>query len=402
MSTAPRTPANVVVSYDFLPKIGGAHSWLYETYRRWHSPVQVVTLAPARDEPERREQQEFDAQQHGQLGILRRLAPLAGINLLDPRCALRFWAHRGEISRAAGSGHVVLHALRAFPEGISAALVRMSRGANCSLVTYAHGEELLIAQTSRQLRLAARLAYEKSNLVIVNSESTRRLVLEVCPSVRTECIHPGVDADLFKLDARQIEQQRADWNVAPGEIVIATVARMEPRKNHEAVLRALLTLRREGLAVSYVCAGDGEQRAHLEELVRSLGLQPWVRLLGRVTDAQKRAIFAAADIHAMPSVQSGSLIEGFGIVFLEAAAAGRPSVCGKIGGQSEAVLDGETGLVVDGADEGAVAGALRRLAMDAGLRTRMGENGRRWAQRHDWPQTVAKTRAAIEAALGFA
>ena len=104
----------------------------------------------------------------------------------------------------------------------------------------------------------------------------------------------------------------------------------------------------------------------------------------------------------MPSVQSGSLIEGFGIVFLEAAAAGRPSVCGKIGGQSEAVLDGETGLVVDGSDEAAVAAALRRLATDAGQRARMGENGRRWAQEHDWPRTVAKTRAAIEAALGFA
>ena len=71
-----------------------------------------------------------------------------------------------------------------------------------------------------------------------------------------------------------------------------------------------------------------------------------MRFTGAVSDAEKKLIFAACDIHAMPSVQLGEMIEGFGIVFLEAAAAGKPSICGNIGGQAEAVLDGRTGLVV--------------------------------------------------------
>lgn len=400
MSAAASPPADLVVSYDFLPKIGGAHLWLYEVYRRWHAKVTVVTVQPAVDADERREQAAFDAQDHGQLRILRRLEPIAEINLLDPRCLRNFYDHCQEISRLVPRGRVQLHALRAFPEGIAAALFRLSRPGRCRLVTYAHGEELLIAQTSTQLRLAARLVYGASDLVIVNSESTRRLVRELCPTAKTECIHPGVDAGGYDLPDNEISRQRRAWGVPDGELVVATVARMEPRKNHEAVLRAVRLLRDEGFCVHYVCGGEGEQRRYLSDLVQSLDLQRWVQLPGRVSDLEKRRIFAAADIHAMPSVQCGPLIEGFGIVFLEAAAAGRPSICGTVGGQSEAVLDRQTGLVVDGSDLTAVAGAMRQLSTDAELRARMGESARRWAQEHDWPRVVAKTNDAVRKAMG--
>ncbi len=100
-----------------------------------------------------------------------------------------------------------------------------------------------------------------------------------------------------------------------------------------------------------------------------------MRFTGAVSDAEKKLIFAACDIHAMPSVQLGEMIEGFGIVFLEAAAAGKPSICGNIGGQAEAVLDGRTGLVVDGADLDRVADALRSLVRDRALRQRLGRAG---------------------------
>ena len=97
----------------------------------------------------------------------------------------------------------------------------------------------------------------------------------------------------------------------------------------------------------------------------------------------------------MPSVQLGEMIEGFGIVFLEAAAAGKPSICGNIGGQAEAVLDGRTGLVVDGSEPGArrrraaIAGAGRRAA------PALGREGLAWAREHDWSGRVAKTLRAI-------
>jgi phosphatidylinositol alpha-1,6-mannosyltransferase len=93
------------------------------------------------------------------------------------------------------------------------------------------------------------------------------------------------------------------------------------------------------------------------------------------------------------------MIEGFGMVFLEAAAAGVPTVCGNTGGQPEAVLDMETGIVVDGRDPVGVASAVRQLATDPELRRRLGEHGRRWAAAHAWEHVVERTRQAIQDTL---
>ena len=116
-----------------------------------------------------------------------------------------------------------------------------------------------------------------------------------------------------------------------------------------------------------------------------------MRFPGSVSEVEKRVLFAAADVHAMPSVQLGEMIEGFGIVFLEAAAAGVRSICGNSGGQMEAVRDGETGLVVDGRESSDIAVALRKLANNAELRRQMGSNGRRWASGFDWSKVCART-----------
>ena len=97
----------------------------------------------------------------------------------------------------------------------------------------------------------------------------------------------------------------------------------------------------------------------------------------------------------MPSIQHGEMIEGFGIVFLEAAAAGVPSICGNVGGQAEAVVRGKTGLVVDGASLYDVKRAIRRLATDKSMRVMMGREGRKWAENHDWDHVVEATWEAI-------
>jgi phosphatidylinositol alpha-1,6-mannosyltransferase len=124
-----------------------------------------------------------------------------------------------------------------------------------------------------------------------------------------------------------------------------------------------------------------------------------VRFPGAIPDSEKRLLFAASDIHLMPSVQRGNVTEGFGIVFLEAAAAGIPSVCGKAGGQPEAVRHMQTGIVANGEDLNDVAAAVRRLASDSGLRLQLGEQGRAWAAEHAWDRVVERTRSVIQNAL---
>jgi len=165
------------------------------------------------------------------------------------------------------------------------------------------------------------------------------------------------------------------------------------------VIRALAELREEGLAVGYVCAGDGEERCSLKDMADKLDLTQWVHFPGEVTEHDKKLIYGASDIFAMPSIQVGEMIEGFGIVFLEAAAAGLPSICGNTGGQTEAVLHGKTGIVVDGTSLVEVCRAIRSLVKQPQIRTELGRQARTWAEKHDWANVVEQTRAAIGGAL---
>jgi phosphatidylinositol alpha-1,6-mannosyltransferase len=236
-------------------------------------------------------------------------------------------------------------------------------------------------------------------LIVANSESTRRLVNQLCPNGKTACVHPGVDPVSFQICAEEVAKYRASWKWPAGTVVLSTMARMEPRKNHRMGIEVLQKLRCEGIPLAFVCAGDGEERTRLEEMAKETGLREWIRFPGAISEQEKRLLFAASDIYVMPSIRVGEMIEGFGIVFLEAAAAGVPAVCGNTGGQPEAVLDMQTGIVVDGRDLNDVASAVRNLAINPQLRRNMGERGRLWAAEHAWEHVVERTREAIQDAL---
>jgi phosphatidylinositol alpha-1,6-mannosyltransferase len=390
--------ANIVVSQDFLPKIGGAHAWLYESYRRWRSPVRVLTKSYSEHAQIAESEREFDRAGHDSIEIFREIMPPGELGLRLP-CLKSYIRQLRSIHRLGGTGPVILHCLRAFPDGFGGALYKLLRPRSAMLVVYAHGEEVLIANTSRQLRLMAKCAYETADLIIANSESTRRLVNQLCPNSKTVCVHPGVDPLSFQAAAEEVAKYRASWGWPAGTVVLSAIARMEPRKNHRMLIRVLGKLRSEGLPLAFVCAGEGEERVHLVEMVAAMGLQGWSRFPGAVSEHEKRLLFAASDIYAMPSIQVDEMIEGFGIVFLEAAAAGVPSVCGNTGGQPEAVMDMETGIVVDGQNLYDVASAVANLATNPELRRNMGERGRVWAAEHAWESVVERTEEAIHAAL---
>ena len=130
-----------------------------------------------------------------------------------------------------------------------------------------------------------------------------------------------------------------------------------------------------------VVVGEGPDRARLDEMARSLGLDGRVRFLGAVSDEHLARCYAEAAVFALPSrcrVGPRAEGEGFGLVLLEAAAMGLPVVAGRSGAVPEVVRDGETGLLVDPEDPRAVAEAVVRLLADRDLARRMGETGRRW------------------------
>jgi len=387
---------DIILSQDFFPKLGGAHSWLYEVYRRWPTKVIYLTSFQSDDLQDCTQQQEFDRLNHGQLEIIRDGLNLAKINLLELHCIKRYLQILKRTKKIAGKAFATLHCLRAFPDGFAGLLFKRLKLGKTKLVTYAHGEEILIAGTSRQLMLMTKAVYAGSDLVICNSRNTVQMVKAICPEANTVCIHPGVDSSAYKLPQQDIAAYRSKWGWTSDTVIISTIARMELRKNHAAVIRAVSALRGQGLSIAYICGTSGDEHEKLKALTKSLNIGNAVQFTGTLTDKEKKLTYCASDIHAMPSIRSGDLIEGFGIVFLEAAAAGIPSISGSNGGQSEAVLHEKTGLVVDGSNNEEIIKAIRILASDELMRRQMGIEGRKWAVQHDWSLIVEKTSSAIK------
>lgn len=386
---------HIVLSQDFFPAVGGAHLWLYEVYKRWPEPVKAI-VSDYTPEPVLAERQtSFDQLDHGHLSITRHQYIFTDLNLFG----LSFYQKTRQIHKLinmhCSPRNVTIHCLRAYPEGFVAALYKRLHGNKPKLVIYAHGEEVVTAHTSRQLGWMAKLAYKSADCIIANSLSTQNLINDFCTHPNVNIIHPGVDIQSFGCNEAEVKAQRQKWGFSENEIVLVAISRMEPRKNHARVLRAIAELRMQGIPVVSVMASSGDEKPKLQQLARDLGIVDVVRFPGYIEDRERVLSFAAADIHVQPSVQEGSMIEGYGIVFIEAAAAGTPSISGNVGGQAESVLDGKTGIVVDGTDQSKLTESIKNLAENNVLRLRMGRAGKAWAQKNDWSEISNKTLTII-------
>jgi phosphatidylinositol alpha-1,6-mannosyltransferase len=140
---------------------------------------------------------------------------------------------------------------------------------------------------------------------------------------------------------------------------LLTVSRLVPRKGHTFVLEALQRLKGEGKSVEYKIYGDGPELSHLRSLVSSYGLETFVTFQGQVSDQTLLEAYRWADVFVMPVKEDGKDKEGFGIVYIEAAAQGLPSIASCISGVDEAVLDKETGILIAPGDVDALCEAMR-------------------------------------------
>jgi len=388
-----------LLSSDFYPMIGGAHHWLYNVYSRWPSPVTVFAGSqPNNDSDAIGRQRAFDAGDHGSLAIRRIDLSFPDINVFDSVFWKKLIAAVRLISAETGRNEATLHCLRAFPDGILGLAWKALAPRKRRIVTFAHGEEIGIAGSSRQLKILSRWVYKASTLVIANSLNTETLVRSLTPAAKTAVIHPGVTSADFLFPEEELERARAAHGFTPDDVVLVTVGRMDIRKNHANVLKAMRHLLDSGLRLQYLIVGGGEEEQTLRALVKDLRLEQAVQFTGFLPDRERSLAMALADIHIMPSINHGRMFEGFGIVFIEAAAAGIPSIAGNTGGQAEAVLHGKTGFVIDGANVDAIVGAIRQLAEKPLLRREMGEAGRQWAVAHEWQAVAVKISQEIRRA----
>ena len=193
-------------------------------------------------------------------------------------------------------------------------------------------------------------------------------------NVPVTAITPGISVASERPDTSHKQQElRTALGLSSSKIVL-TVGRLVPRKGVDLVLKAVSSLAAEFPDIVYIVAGDGPDKERLTDLAISLGVTQRVKFLGEVDELTKAALFELCDLFVMPNrLLNGREWEGFGIVFLEAALAGKPSIGGNNGGVSDAIEEGVTGFLVDtDIDELPTITALRRLVQDDDLRLRLG------------------------------
>jgi phosphatidylinositol alpha-1,6-mannosyltransferase len=216
-------------------------------------------------------------------------------------------------------------------------------------------------------------------------------------------VPPGVDVERFRpLTESGRTATREQFELPVDLPVVLGISRLVPRKGFDTLLRACGQLASDGHAFVVAIAGSGRDRDRLERIA-SEARAP-ARFLGRVDDDALPALYGASDVFAMlcRNRWAGLEQEGFGIVFLEAAASGVPQVAGASGGAADAVVDGETGLVVDRPDDvDTAARALATLLGDEQLRTRMAQRAReRAVADFSYDVLVARLQAALDGVGG--
>lgn len=191
---------------------------------------------------------------------------------------------------------------------------------------------------------------------------------------------------------------RETVNEIPTVLTVSRLTKSDAYKGVDVLLLAWPEVRRQVPGARLVVVGDGDQADDLQRLAELLGVASSVSFLGRVSDENRDEAYATADVFALPGRASFDPPqgEGFGLVFLEAQAAGLPVIAGRGGGSPEALVDGETGLLVDGEDPQDVANAVVRLLTDSELRATMRTAGSAWVERE---RSSQQARMSLDAML---
>ena len=367
---------HLLVTNDFPPKVGGIQNYLWELWRRLPPDDVVVHTTPYRGSAT------FDAQQP--FTLIRSREPWL---LPGPHLVRRV----NRLAKRHDADLVVIDP--ALPAGL------VGPRLDLPYAVVVHGAEVAIPGRLPGVRRLLRNVLDSAAGVIAAGgypalECERALGRHLPAFV----IPPGVDIERFRPASRHERVLlRSRLGLRPEAPTVVSVSRLVPRKGMDTLVQAAALLAARGRDLQVVIAGDGRDRGRLRSLAARTGAP--VRLVGRLGDDDVAALLGCADVFAMlcRTRWRGLEQEGFGIVYLEAAAAGVPQVAGRSGGAHEAVADGETGLVLDPATPGAAAEAIGALLDDGERRTAMGAAARqRAATSFSYDLLADRLRRAIE------
>ena len=368
---------HLLVTNDFPPKVGGIQSYLWELWRRLPAADIAVHTTP------HAEALAFDSEQA--FVVTRSREPVL---LPTPTVVRRV----RNLAERQGAELVVWDP--ALPVGHAARRV----GRPYAVVL--HGSEVTVPGRLPMARsILARVLRGASLVICAGNYPAAEAERAAGCTLPTVVVPPGVDTDRFRpLDEAERASVRRELGLPVDAPLVVSVSRLVPRKGMDTLIRSAARLGRTEPDLVVAIAGSGRDRRRLEGLVASTGAP--VRLLGRVPEELLPGLYGAGDVFAMlcRSRWGGLEQEGFGIVFLEAAAAGGPQVAGESGGAAEAVAHERTGLVMGRPNAvEQVARTLSDLLGDRERRTEMGREARRRAEEEfSYDVLARRLRAGID------
>lgn len=370
----------LILTYEFPPLLGGVGTYCVEIARAAAELGHHVTVvAPDHGEDNHQKDAAFPF-------AVERM-PMRGYSV---------WSLLAFVKRLMKSdvaSYDIVH-LADWPLVVAAHLVRLVKPLRARAIL--HGTDALLFNQARLPRtIRAGRALGGMEKVVANSAYTLSIARREHPAIRDEqCIVAllGVGRDWF-MPAGDIADLKTRLGIARDRQVILSVSRLDERKGHRHMLEALSRLTSEEKAgIVYVVvgkAGNLDFARELEERARGIGLP--VIFTGALPQDDVRTLYAAASLFLLLGEDRPDKVEGFGLVFLEAAAQGVPSIATPIGGVPEVVLDGKTGLLVEDRNHEAAARAIAALLSDENERSRLGKNARDWANELTWRRCAELT-----------
>jgi phosphatidyl-myo-inositol dimannoside synthase len=367
----------LLVTNDFPPRRGGIQSYLAELVSRLSGAGghAVVVYAPRWKGAEA-----FDAQTPGYQVVRHPGTLMLPGPSVDGRMR-RLIAEHGVETVWFGA---------AAPLGL---LAHQARRAGASRVLAStHGHEVGWSMLPMARSVLRRIGDSSDVVTFVSRYTRARFASAFGPETALEHLPSGVDTDRFRPDPASRAELRARYGLGQRPTVVC-VSRLVPRKGQDMLIRALPSIRQRVDGTALVIVGGGPYRAALRRLAERHGVSDHVTFTGGVPAAELPAYHAMADVFAMPCRTRGAGldVEGLGIVFLEASAAGVPVVAGRSGGAPETVLHNKTGLVVDGRSVDHVAAGVTEILADPDRAATMGAAGRDWVTAHwRWEALAAR------------
>ncbi|MCS6921644.1 MAG: glycosyltransferase family 4 protein [Elioraea sp.] len=369
----------LLVAHTFPPLVGGSAA-VYEALAR-HADGAIAVLTSRRDHrtgEERPGWRELDRAAPYAVHRLGLVRPPVGSRL----SATLAWAPRASLLAATVAAAARRHGVSAVcvcdDETVGWLVPFVRRLLGLRALVYCHGDDLVQTDRRAVARRARHLA-DAHAVIAASAFAARRLETAYgVPRSRIVVLPNGVDLDRF-CPGPPDGTLAATLGVA-GRRVILAATRLVPRKGVDRLIAALPAVMARVPNTVLLIAGEGPQRPALETQAQGLP----VRFLGTVAPERMPALYRLAEVVVLPNREEPGEVDGIPMTVLEAQACGRPVIGGRAGGTPEAIADGETGLVVEGEDTGAIAQAVIRVLTDPALAARLAAGALAVSASRDW------------------